>query len=267
MGLNVGLVKIGTLYGISAGPGDPELLTVKALRVLQQAPVVAYPLGVRGKPGFAEQIVAPWLKPEQICLALAFPYVQEQEVLESAWAIAAEQVWSYLVQGQDVVFASEGDVSFYSTFTYLAQTLLQQHPEAKVEAVPGVCSPLAAIAALGLPLTLRGDRLVVLPALYQPKELEAVLKWADVVVLMKVSSVYEQVWSVLQQHGLLQQSYVIEWATLPQQVIHTHLQPDLKLHYFSLMIVRVTASSQPFQGGDRLGAEGTLVDNCLGEPR
>jgi len=267
MGLNAGLVKIGTLYGISAGPGDPELLTVKALRVLQQAPVVAYPMGVRGKPGFAEQIVAPWLKPEQVRLTLTFPYVQEQDVLESAWTIAAEQVWAYLAQGQDVVFASEGDVSFYSTFTYLAQTLLQQHPEAKVEAVPGVCSPLAAIAALGLPLTLRGDRLVVLPALYQPEELAAVLKWADVVVLMKVSSVYPQVWSVLQQHGLLKQSYVIEWATLPQQVIHTNLQPDLKLHYFSLLVVRVTHPLQPFQRHNRLGEEGTLVDNDVSETR
>ncbi|MDX2228595.1 MAG: precorrin-2 C(20)-methyltransferase [Leptolyngbyaceae cyanobacterium bins.349] len=244
MGLNAGLVRIGTLYGISAGPGDPELLTVKALRILQQAAVVAYPLGVRGKPGFAEQIVAPWLKPEQIRLPLTFPYVQEQEVLEAAWAIAAQQVWTYLEQGQDVVFASEGDVSFYSTFTYLAQTLLQQQPGAKIAAIPGVCSPLAAVASLGLPLTLRGDRLVVLPALYQAEELEAVLTWADVVVLMKVSSVYPQVWSVLQRQGLLNRSYVVEWATLPQQVIHTPLQPDLNLHYFSLLIVHATNGSR-----------------------
>lgn len=254
-------MNIGTLYGISAGPGDPELLTVKALRVLQQAPVVAYPLGVRGKLGFAEQIVASWLKPEQIRLSLTFPYVHDSEVLESAWAIAADQVWHYLLQGQDVVFASEGDVSFYSTFTYLAQTLLKQHPEARVEAIPGVCSPLAAIANLGLPLTLKGDRLVILPALYQPEELEAVLKWADVVVLMKVSSVYEQVWTVLAQHQLLHQSYVVEWATLPQQVIHNPLKPELQLHYFSLLIVRVTSSSQPSRSNNRLDFEGTLHDD------
>ena len=260
-------MRIGTLYGISAGPGDPELLTVKALRMLQQASVVAYPAGVQGKSGFAEQIVAPWLKPDQIRLRLTFPYVQEQSVLASAWAIAAEQVWDYLAQGQDVVFASEGDVSFYSTFTYLAQTVSQQHPEARIEAIPGVCSPLAAIAALGLPLTVRRDRLVVLPALYQVEELEAVLKWADVVVLMKVSSVYSQVWAVLQDYDLLNHSYVVEWATLPQQVIHTQLQPDLKLHYFSLLIVQVTHTSQPFQGHDRLGEKGTVVDNSVGEIR
>jgi precorrin-2/cobalt-factor-2 C20-methyltransferase len=267
MGLNAGFVRIGTLSGISAGPGDPELLTVKAVRLLQRAAVVAYPAGVRGNLGFAEKIVASWLKPEQIRLSLTFPYVHDSEMLESAWAIAAEEVWSYLSQGHDVVFASEGDVSFYSTFTYLAQTLLQQHPEARVEAIPGVCSPLAAIANLGLPLTLKGDRLVVLPALYQPAELEAVLKWADVVVLMKISSVYEPVWSVLEQHQLLHQSYVVEWATLPQQVIHNPLKPDLKLHYFSLLIVHVTRSTQPFRHHHRLDCEGTLHEDGGSETR
>jgi len=242
MGQGAKRVKAGTLYGISVGPGDPELITVKALRRLQQAAVVAYPAGVGGKPGFAEQIVAPWLKPEQLRLSLTFPYVQAQQQLETAWQAAAAQVWPYLAQGQDVVFASEGDVSFYSTFTYLAQTLQQQQPAVNVVAIPGVCSPLAAIAALGLPLTLRGDRLVVLPALYRVEDLESILKWADVVVLMKVSSVYTQVWRILQQHSLLKQSYVVEWATLPQQIIHTNLdhQPDLKPHYFSLLIVYVT---------------------------
>lgn len=239
----------GILYGISVGTGDPELLTLKAVRLLQQAPVVAYPAGVRGKPGFAEQIIGQWLQADQTRLSLSFPYVQDQTTLEEAWKTAAENVWSYLSEGQDVVFASEGDVSFYSTFTYLAQTLLMLHPTAIVEVVPGVCSPLAASAALGLPLTVRHQRLVVLPALYHPRELEKVLEWADVIVLMKVSSVYQQVWLVLQEHGLLQQSYVVEWATLPQQVIHNDLenQPQLALHYFSLMIVHVTNPALPLK--------------------
>lgn len=233
-------MKIGTLYGISVGPGDPELITLKGLRSLQQVPVVAFPSGVQGKPGIAQQLVAQWLRPDQVQLALTFPYVQNMAVLSQAWQVAAQQVWQYLREGQDVAFACEGDVSFYSTFTYLAQTLQHLHPEAPVQLVPGVCSPMAATAALGLPLTIRQERLVVLPALYTVGELEAVLEWADVVVLMKVSSVYEQVWKVLQQRGLLSKSWVVERATLPEQVIHSDLRdrPTLKLPYFSLLIVQ-----------------------------
>jgi precorrin-2/cobalt-factor-2 C20-methyltransferase len=238
-------VKIGTLYGISVGTGDPELITVKGLKILQASKVIAFPAGINGKLGIAQQIVAPWISPNQQQLALTFPYVQEQEVLESAWKNAAVQVWQYLQQGTDVTFVCEGDVSFYSTFSYLAQTLQQIHPEALVQSIPGVCSPMAASSALGLPLTVGAEKLVVLPAIYQLKELEAVLDWADVVVLMKVASVYEQVWQILNQRKLLERSQVVERATQRDMVIYNGLgdRPNLKLPYFSILIVQVTRSN------------------------
>jgi len=235
----------GTLYGISAGTGDPELLSIKGLKILQSSPVVAFPAGIGGKLGIAQTIVEQWLQPQQLQLALEFPYVQDEEILLQAWQVAAKQVWEYLHQGQNVAFVCEGDVSFYSTFTYLAQTLQQLHPEATVQAIPGVCSPLAAVAALGLPLTVRAQRLAVLPALYQVGELEQVLDWADIVVLMKVSSVYPQVWAVLQERKLLESAYVVERATTAQQRIYRGLsdRPNLKLPYFSLLIVQVRESN------------------------
>lgn len=232
---------IGKLVGIGAGPGDPELLTLKGLKRLQAAPVVAYPQGLGGNPGVAERIVAGWLLPHQVRLPLQFPYVQDDAVLSEAWQLAAEQVWAYAQQGQDVAFVSEGDVSFYSTFTYLAQTLQQRYPQVLVETIPGICSPLAAAAVLGIPLTIRAQRLTVLPALYTAAALETALQTADVVVLMKVSSVYSQVWPVLQRYGLLQRSYVVERATQSDQVIYADLsdRPHLQLPYFSLLVVQV----------------------------
>lgn len=238
------IVQLGTLYGISVGPGDPELITLKGLRLLKQVPVIAFPAGVNGRLGIAERIVADWVRSDQVQLPLAFPYVQDQITLTQAWAIAAEQVWHYLQLGQDVAFVCEGDVSFYSTFTYLAQMLQQRHPESTVQMVPGVCSPMAAAATLGVPLTQRQERLVVLPALYNVEELETTLDWADVVVLLKVSSVYEQVWQVLQRRQLLAQARVVERATLAEEVVYQDLRdrPTLKLPYFSLMIVIVNVT-------------------------
>lgn len=233
-------IQIGTLYGISVGPGDPELITLKGLRYLQRATVVAFPAGIQEKPGVAQTIISPWLHPQQQQLPLNFPYVRDFETLTQAWNEAAQKVWNYLKQGQDVVFACEGDVSFYSTFTYLAQTLQHLYPDAIVKTVPGVSSPMAAAAALELPLTARNQRLAVLPAIYTMGELEAVLEWADVVVLMKVSSVYEQVWQVLQSHQLLDRSWIVERATFPQQKRYNlRDRATLKLSYFSLLIVWV----------------------------
>ncbi|MGF1479176.1 MAG: precorrin-2 C(20)-methyltransferase [Cyanophyceae cyanobacterium] len=231
---------IGTLYGISVGTGDPELITVKGLRLLQSVPAIAFPAGVGNKLGIAQQIISSWLTPAQHSLPLRFPYVQDEQILAQAWQTAAATVWHYLQEG-DVAFACEGDISFYSTFTYLAQTLHQRYPEVAIQTVPGVCSPMAAAAALGIPLTVRSQNLAVLPTLYSVEALESVLQWADVVVLMKVSSVYRQVWSLLNQHHLLKQCYVVERATQPQQVIYRDLRdrPNLELPYFSLLIVQV----------------------------
>lgn len=234
-------MKIGTLYGISVGTGDSELITVKGLRILQQVSIVAFPSGLNHKQGIAEQIIQPWLLSEQTQLALDFPYIQDEQLLQNAWATAAEQVWDYLKLGEDVAFACEGDISFYSTFNYLAQTITEHHPEVKIEMIPGVCSPLAAASALGIPLTIRQQKLVILPALYTVKDLETILEWADVVVLMKVSSVYQQVWSILQKMNLLESSFIVERATFTDQVIYNDLinYPQLKLSYFSVLIIQV----------------------------
>ena len=230
----------GTLTGIGVGPGDPDLITLKALTYLEQAAVVAYPRGREGKPGLAQKIIADRLAPHQQQLPLDFPYVFEAETLENAWQEAAEQVWQVLSQGQDVVFACEGDLSFYGTFTYLAQALAAHHPDLMIRRVPGICSPMAAVSALGLPLTLQSEKLVILPALYSLADLDQALNWAEVIVLLKVNSVYPQVWALLQRRQLLQRSWVVVRASQPDQEIYDDLSryPALQLPYFSLMVIR-----------------------------
>ncbi len=229
---------LGILYGIGVGPGDPELLSIKGLRCLQQCPIVAYPAGINGQPGIAEQIVTPWLT-SQRRLPLVFPYVQDTVTLQEAWQQAALTVWDALSQGHDVAFACEGDVSVYSTFTYLAETLLFLSPQAMIKRIPGISSPMAAAAALGMPLTYQRDRLAILPALQRLADLTDALAWADVVVLLKVSRVYSAVWQILQERNLLQTSCVVVRASTPQQQIYRNLEqyPTLKLPYFSLLMI------------------------------
>lgn len=231
----------GTLYGVSAGPGDPELITVKGLNCLQRSPLIAFPMGLGDKPGLAERIIAPWLLPHHQTLPLHFPYTRDEASLTAAWAWAAAQVLPYLRAGQDVCFVSEGDVSLYSTFSYLAHFVRAQEASVAIATIPGVCSPLAAAAVQNLPLTLQHQKLVILPALYSVAELETILEWADVLVLMKVSSVYAQIWPILKRRNLLENSYVVERATGPEQRVYGDLgdRPDLPLPYFAILVVNV----------------------------
>ncbi|MDJ0658406.1 MAG: precorrin-2 C(20)-methyltransferase [Crocosphaera sp.] len=231
--------KVGTLYGVSVGTGDPELITVKGQRLLQEVPLIAFPLGVNQKQGLAETIIAHCITPQQKKLPLYFPYVQDEKQLQQAWKEAAETVWQYLNQGIDVAFACEGDVSFYSTFTYLAQTLRENYPHVTIQTIPGVSSPMAAASVLGLPLTVRSQNLAILPALYNVAELDQVLGWAEVIVLLKVSSVYSQVWQKLNRLNLLAHAFIVERATQPEQRIYQNLHhhPHLTLSYFSVMII------------------------------
>ncbi|MEM7725191.1 MAG: precorrin-2 C(20)-methyltransferase [Cyanobacteria bacterium P01_A01_bin.45] len=231
----------GTLYGISVGPGDPELITIKGLKLLQKSPVIAFPSGIKGKEGMAQQIISQWLDSEHIQLSLDFPYTRDIEILQAAWTQSAKKVWQYLQNGQDVAFACEGDISFFSSFTYLSQTLQQLYSQTKIKLIPGVCSPMAAASLLNLPLTIRKEKLIILPAVYSVSELETALDFADILVLMKVNSVYQQVWQVLKQRNLLHCAQVIEKVSLPDMVIHSDLSDrfDLQLPYFSLLIIQV----------------------------
>lgn len=232
-------MKPGILYGISIGTGDPELITVKGLRILQSSDVVAFPSGVNNRLGVAQKIIKSWLLPQQRILPLEFPYVQDELKLQTAWEKAAQQVWQELSLGKNIAFACLGDVNFYGTFTYLAQTLARSHPEITIETVPGVCSPMAIASVLGIPLTVNQQKMAVLPALYAVQELEMALDWAEVVVLLKVSSVYSQVWQILEQRNLLASSAIVEKATFPEQKIYHDLRnhPQLDLSYFSVLLI------------------------------
>ncbi|ACB49889.1 precorrin-2 C20-methyltransferase [Crocosphaera subtropica ATCC 51142] len=231
--------RLGSLYGVSVGTGDPELITIKGQRLLQETSIIAFPMGVNGKQGLAEKIITPWITPQQKKLPLYFPYLQDEQQLKQAWKDATETVWEYLYQGLDVAFACEGDISLYSTFTYLAQTLREDHPQVTIQTIPGVCSPVATASVLGIPLTLGSQKLAIIPALYNMAELDQLLSWADVIVLLKVSSVYSQVWHRLERLNLLDHAFIVERANQPEEKIYRNLRdhPTLDLSYFSLMII------------------------------
>ena len=230
----------GKLWGVSVGPGDDEWLTLKGLRVLQTVDVVACPQNRQGQPGMAYNIVKSHLRPEQTILPLDLPFVRDPVQLQQAWTAAGETLVPLLAQGQDIVFITEGDASLYSTFSYVAQSVNRLAPDVEITTVPGVCSPLAAMAALNRPLSLGAEKIVILPALYDVSELTHALEWAEVVVLMKVASVYSQVWQTLKIAGLLENASLVERVGSSEEKRYPSLVDlaDHKPPYFSILIVR-----------------------------
>ncbi len=223
----------GHLYGIGIGPGDPELLTLKGLRLLQAAPVVAYPVAEHGK-SLARSIVAQYLRADQIEIPMYLPFKLEESA-QPFYDKAAEKLAEHLSATRDVAVLCEGDPFFYGSFMYLFTRLSDQFP---TEVVPGISSVMASASTLGVPLTYRNDAFVVLPAILPAELLAARLKVADAAVIIKLGKHFTKVHEVLNQLGLTERALYIERATMPNQRIvpFREVEPDT-VPYFSLIMI------------------------------
>lgn len=224
----------GRLYGLGIGPGDPELITVKALRLLRSADVVAYPISDQNKQGMARLIVLEYINSEQIQVPLYFPFKLEQSS-QPYYDVAAETLTQHLSKGQDVVVLCEGDPFFYGSFMYIYNRLADKFP---TEVVPGISSMMASAAALGVPLTYCNDVYLVVSAILPAEVLKAKLAVADAAVIIKLGRHFEKVVGVLQELGLYDRAKYIEKATTDRQKIMAiaDLNPS-EVPYFSMIVV------------------------------
>ena len=231
--------NLGCLYGIGVGPGDPELITLKALKALQRAPVICVPQAANRLDSYALSIVKEYVKPEQEILRAPFP-TDDADGAAQVWWEASRLVVERLQQGQDVAFLTEGDPMLFSTFSYVLEGVQELCPDARVEIIPGVSSVLAAAASSGVPLVTHGQKLAILPAAYGLEELSEATSNFDTVVLMKVSPVIVKALADLEGLGLTGNStYVRRVSTDREKVIRDVTEiKDEDMDYFSLLIVR-----------------------------
>ncbi len=234
----------GCLYGVGVGPGDPDLLTVKAVRLLQQVPVVVVPRKTSRDESYAYSIISHLVdKGRQEVLPLVFPMKKELDQLRSYWREACEAIHQRLDEGKDCAFITEGDPLLYGTFIYVYEMLKDLHPEIRVEIVPGISSVTAAAARAQVPLVSGDGRLAILPATYEGEKLRETLRDFDTVVLMKVHSVFDQVLDILEEMGLVEGAVFVKRCTTPGQEIIRDIRTlrGRRLDYLSLLIVRKRA--------------------------
>jgi precorrin-2/cobalt-factor-2 C20-methyltransferase len=222
------------------GPGDPELLTLKAMRVLRQVSIVSVPQAETSTESYALNIVGEFLDPDkQEILRIPFP-TDDEDAAGSVWRSAAETLAKRLYAGSDVAFITEGDPMLYSTFSYVLESIRSNHPEIPVEIVPGVSSVMAAAASAVTPLVTHGQRLAILPAVYGIDDLREAIASYDTIVLMKVNRTLLQALANLENLGLAGKGiYVRRASTAREQVVRDLQQlSEEDLDYFSLLIIR-----------------------------
>ncbi|KPJ99117.1 MAG: hypothetical protein AMK71_10230 [Nitrospira bacterium SG8_35_4] len=264
----------GTLRVVGVGPGDPELMTVRAVKVIQQSDVICVPTGKEGGSSLALSIAAkavnldgkevieayfPMKKTKQqgtksaearkrgsatVPKTSGFTNIRTSSLvddgeLDQKWNETVQAILSKLEKGNDVVFLTLGDPTIYSTFFYLYDRLKEALPDLHIEIIPGVSSINAAAARASVSLGLANEKIALLPANYM-EDLKDTLTVFDTVVLMKVSKVWSEIMHLLTEMNIVDKAVFISRATMEdEQVIHDirDVRQD-EINYFSLVIVR-----------------------------
>jgi len=229
----------GTLFGIGVGPGDPELLTLKAARILGTVAEVFAASSSKNDHSIAQAIVAPHLRAGATITRLPFPMTRDQATLDTAWQANAAAMADVLTSGRDAAFITLGDPLLYSTFGYVLPLLRERLPGVRIEVVPGITSFQAAAALTETPLAVSGENLLVASGVGSPDRLERALAVADNAVILKTYRRFPALRDRLQTMGLAKGTIFVTRLGLPGEAVERDLEkaPDAP-HYLSLCLIK-----------------------------
>ena len=237
---------MATVYAVGVGPGDPELLTRKAERILRKADVILAPVSKAGEASVALDTVREFLdEARQEIVLHQFPMTSDQSRLIPAWQEAAALIAARVAAGKDVAFITIGDPLLYSTFIYLLRIFRESYPRIAIEIIPGISSINTAAAAAGVPLAEADERIAIIPATAGlDKVIEALVAY-DTVVLLKVKPLFGELLEVVRRMGRERSTVFVERVGSSRQKVLTGLteMAGHKPDYLSLMIVRKAESS------------------------
>ncbi|WP_316859693.1 precorrin-2 C(20)-methyltransferase [uncultured Cohaesibacter sp.] len=225
---------LGRLYGVGVGPGDPELLTLKAARLIASARIIAYP-APQGGESFARQIVKDHISPEAREITIEIPMRPERAAAQPAYDKGAEDIRKQLEAGEDVVVLCEGDPFFYGSFMYLFERL---QADFEAEVIPGVNSVSACASRLQQPLTGRNDVLTVLPGSMDDDAMTARLNMGGAFAIMKFGRHLPRIRALLKKLDLIDKAGYVERATLSnERVLPLKELGEDAVPYFSMILI------------------------------
>lgn len=238
--------KIGKLYGVGIGPGDPKLLTLRAKEVLESVSTIFVPKGKEEASSYARTIIEEVIARPKAYVELVFPMTKDKNVLRAHWKKAAQRIALDVKKNKQAAFVTIGDPFIYSTYIYLLKALAKSFPQIAVETIPGITSFGAAASRAGLPLVERNEKLAVLPVTKGLTGLKQALREFDTVVLMKVGAKLEKVVRLLHEMKLDKNAVLASRLGQQKEIIVRDLSSlkDKKLGYLSVIIVKKSSGVQ-----------------------
>ncbi len=233
-------MNMGILYGIGVGPGDPELITLKAVRALKSVSAVFAAASREGKESLAMQIAEPHLKESVSLNRLIFPMTGDKGKLRAAWENNARQILNILEMGMDAAFLTLGDPLIYSTFGYLIRSIQTIAPKAQIRAIPGVTSYQAAAACTGRVLVEGDETFTVVSGINDPESIWRILKYSESCVVLKAYRNFESILDIINRLDLGQFCTFVSRCGLDGEIVIEDLRnfsPE-KPDYLSLILMR-----------------------------
>lgn len=233
-------MQSGILYGIGVGPGDPDLITLKAVKILSSVAVVFAAASTKNSHSLAMEIVSPHLAEGVPVVALGFPMTRDKKMLAGAWQENARKVVNVLKKGKDAAFITLGDPMIYSTFGYIMHTIEETDPGIPIEIIPGITSYQAGAAAAGQILAEAEESYAVISGALGSQKLKDIIDHTDSVVMLKVYRNYKEILDTLNELDLTARSVLISRCGLNGEEIEGNLndRADTSPPYLSLLLIR-----------------------------
>ena len=232
---------------VGCGPGDPELLTVKAVNAIKNADVIMCPTSKEGKPSIALSVVSSLIdqdkKPEIV--HLVFPMTKDSDTLKNTWEKNSQIIAESTLSNKKVVYLTVGDPYLYSTWIYLHREISIKHPEIKINVIPGIVSMFTFAAKVGISLAEGAEKMAVIPSCYDLSQVKEIAKNCDTLIFLKDGRYFDQVISLIREAGFsddsifaIGQDLDTDHEIVRKLTLGEVTQDTLTSKYFSIMVIK-----------------------------
>jgi len=236
-----------SLIGIGVGPGDPELLTVKAVKAIHNADVIMCPASNEDRPSIALSVVSSIIdkSKNQKIIKLIFPMTKDKDVLKQTWKRNAKIMAETVLSGKNVVYLTVGDPYLYSTWIYMHKDLKENYPEMDISVIPGIVSIFTFAAKVGVSVAEGAEKVAIIPSCYDLSSVKEIAKHAESMIFLKDGRYFDQVIKVLKESGFpdnsifaIGQDLGTENEIIRKMTLGEVNDGTLTTKYFSILVVK-----------------------------